>query len=287
MQGKFDSATSGVPAVLASGSHGAGGIAAGSIGSIAVSAACQGNGIGVRATSDAGWAINAQAKSGIGILGASDSNVGVWGESQGGYNFGVVGKGINAGVAAFNSANDHAAYLASECCAAWFTGNVTVTGRLSKGGGGFRIDHPTEPKEKFLNHSFVESNEMRNLYEGSVITDQTGRARIELPVWVGLVNEAFCYQLTPIGAAAPELHVEQELEDGVFRIGGAPAGTKICWMVTGRRCDHWARANPMIVEEEKEGQDRGALLHPQLHDAKAEAIEHRRHGRGDLSPRNF
>src|SRR6266851_4342394 len=62
----------------------------------------------------------------IGVLGVSDTYFGVW------------GSGGNAGVVAFNPHNDHAAYLASDCCAAWFTGDVVVTGTLSKGHNKFR-----------------------------------------------------------------------------------------------------------------------------------------------------
>jgi hypothetical protein len=38
-----------------------------------------------------------------------------------------------------------------------FDGLVSITGLLSKGGGGFRIDHPLDPASKILYHSFVES----------------------------------------------------------------------------------------------------------------------------------
>src|SRR5882672_7929561 len=136
MQGVFESNVAAVPAVKASGTSGAEAIHAtsdgtaiqafsenkvGVLGGTKAGAAlvgnCIGPGIGLRATSESGWAINAQSKSGVGILGVSDSNVGVWGECQTGYDFGVVGRGANAGVAAFNPNNDHAAYLASDCCA--------------------------------------------------------------------------------------------------------------------------------------------------------------------------
>ncbi len=34
-------------------------------------------------------------------------------------------------------------------------GDLSITGSLSKGGGGFKIDHPLEPEKKYLSHSFV------------------------------------------------------------------------------------------------------------------------------------
>ena len=35
-------------------------------------------------------------------------------------------------------------------------GDLSITGSLSKGGRGFKIDHPLEPDKKYLHHSFVE-----------------------------------------------------------------------------------------------------------------------------------
>jgi hypothetical protein len=37
------------------------------------------------------------------------------------------------------------------------SGNVHIAGNLSKGGGSFQIDHPLDPMNKLLYHSFVES----------------------------------------------------------------------------------------------------------------------------------
>jgi hypothetical protein len=39
----------------------------------------------------------------------------------------------------------------------FFAGNLQVNGNVSKGGGSFRIDHPLDPENKYLYHSFVES----------------------------------------------------------------------------------------------------------------------------------
>jgi hypothetical protein len=38
-----------------------------------------------------------------------------------------------------------------------FSGNVSIGGSLSKGSGSFKIDHPLDPANKYLYHSFVES----------------------------------------------------------------------------------------------------------------------------------
>jgi len=224
-----------------------------------------------------GTGSNGQNLGGIGVEGVSDSSTGVrgisktgagvFGESTDGYNFGVIGLGANAGVAAFNPNNQHAAYLASDCCAAWLTGDVVVTGKFFKGGGGFQIDHPLEPSTKFLAHSFVESNEMKNIYDGIAAIDARGEAVIVLPRWFEALNSDFRYQLTAVGKPSPNLHVAEEVRNNRFKIGGAIAGEKVSWTVTGIRRDAWAQANGLSVEEEKGGLESGKYLHPELHGA--------------------
>jgi hypothetical protein len=182
-----------------------------------------------------------------------------------GTRFGVVGQASNAGVAAFNPDNNHAAYLASGCCAAWFTGDVAVTGRLVKGGGGFRIDHPLDPAHKFLAHSFVESPDMKNIYDGVVTADANGEATVALPGYFDAVNHEFRYQLTPIGGPAPELHVSREIHGNQFAIAGAKPRMRVSWQVTGTRHDAWAAANRIEVEPRKRDQEHGFYLHPELH----------------------
>lgn len=46
---------------------------------------------------------------------------------------------------------------AAQGLAGYFEGNVEVVGFLSKAGGSFKIDHPFDPENKYLSHSFVES----------------------------------------------------------------------------------------------------------------------------------
>jgi hypothetical protein len=293
MNGVFDSAVANVPALLATGTNGATGVNAtsdtgtavqgvapnkigvlgGSETGIAVVANCIGRGIGLRATSVSGQAINAQSSSGVGILGSSDTSVGIQGECLSGYNYGVVGIGANAGVAAFNPNNSNAAYLASDCCAAWFTGEVEVTGRIFKSGGGFRIDHPLHPAEQFLSHSFVESAEMKNIYDGVAVADSRGEATVNLPDWFDAVNRDLRYQLTPLGGPAPDLHVLHEVSERQFTIAGGKPGMKICWQVTGIRRDAWAVANPINVETTKREGERNHYLHPSLYGSEKSIAE--------------
>lgn len=233
-----------------------------------------GQGVGVHGFSNSvGVLGNAPS---IGVRGVASSGVGVSGESSN--NFGVQGKGSNCGVVAFNSNNSNAAYLASGCCAAWFTGQVVVTGYLSKSGGGFLIDHPARPSEKFLAHSFVESSEMKNVYDGVVSLNSKGEATVKLPAWFERLNGDFRYQLTPVGAPAPGLHVAREIAGNSFKIAGGARGMKVSWQVTGVRKDPWALANPLKVEQKKSAGERGHFLHPELHGkASARSIAALRH----------
>ncbi len=288
MQGIFDSNIANTPAVVATGTNGAGAIKATSDGGTVVEATSDARtallggtntgigvigrslrgGIGVLADSDTGVALNALSKNAIAVMARSDSS------------FGVVGTAPNAGVAAFNPTNQNAAYLASDCCAAWLTGDVHVSGKLSKGGGGFSIDHPLDPADKFLSHSFVESSEMKNVYDGIAVADSNGEATVQLPSWFETLNRDPRYQLTPLGGPAPELHVSGEVDGNRFKIAGATPGLRVCWQITGVRQDAWANANRLVVEEPKSMQERGCFLHPELHGApRANSIGEVRHPR--------
>src|SRR5690606_1929323 len=61
------------------------------------------------------------------------------------------------------------------------SGGVSVLGSLSKGSGTFVIDHPLDPENKLLYHSFVESPDVKNIYDGIVTLDENGEATVELP----------------------------------------------------------------------------------------------------------
>jgi hypothetical protein len=50
-------------------------------------------------------------------------------------------------------------------------GNGAFTGSIAKAGGSFKIDHPLDPKNKYFYHSFVESPDMMNVYNGNITTD--------------------------------------------------------------------------------------------------------------------
>jgi hypothetical protein len=137
-------------------------------------------------------------------------------------------------------------------------GSLFVLGSVMKGGGGFQIDHPLDPANKCLVHSFVESPDMKNIYDGVGVADSLGEVSVELPAYFDALNKEFRYQLTPIGAPAPNLHLKDELTGNRFTIAGAAPEQRVCWQVTGTRKDAWALANPIVVEREKPKSERGA-----------------------------
>lgn len=143
-----------------------------------------------------------------------------------------------------------------------FQGEVNVTGNLTKGGGGFMIDHPLDPENKYLYHSYVESPDMMNVYNGNAKLDRKGEALVKLPAYFEALNRDFRYQLTAIGAPAPNLHVGRKISDNAFIIAGGKPGMDVSWQVTGIRNDAYAKAHRIVSEVNKELENQGKYLHP-------------------------
>jgi hypothetical protein len=141
--------------------------------------------------------------------------------------------------------------------AAQFYGNVDIYGTIYKPAGAFKIDHPNDPKNKYLQHSFVESPEMLNIYNGTVTLDGNGGATVALPDYFDALNKDFQYQLTPIGAPMPNLYIAQKIEGNKFMIGGGEPKMEVSWQVTGVRNDTYAKENRIAVEVDKKQKEIG------------------------------
>jgi hypothetical protein len=202
--------------------------------------------------------VDGASSSGTGVFGHSTTGDGVRGYSDGGPNTAAV-----HGIA--GTSNSTAIWgSGGKGTAGYFDGPVWVTGHLTKSGGGFKIDHPVDPDHKYLNHFFVESPDMKNVYDGVVTTDENGFAEIVLPEWFEALNRDFRYQLTVIDDSDRFVlaKVVQEIHDNRFTIRTNFGHVKVSWQVTGIRKDPWAEAHRIPVEEAKPPEEQGTYLHP-------------------------
>ncbi len=203
-----------------------------------------GTGVWGRATaaSTDAYGVYGEANSGSGVVGVSSTGIAVLGFSL--QNTGLAGR---------------------------FVGNVQVTGSVSKASGTFKIDHPLDPENKYLYHSFVESPEMMNVYRGRVVLDASGSAVIAMPAYFEALNREFEYQLTCIGGYSP-VFVASEISGNQFVIAGGKPGMKVSWLVTGVRQDKYAEQNRVQVEVEKAQDERGFYLHPEVFGKSAQQV---------------
>jgi hypothetical protein len=198
-----------------------------------------------------GVASTTSSSQGYGVAGyhAQNNAVGLAGFiATGGFGVGVLGKSGG-----------------STSYAGFFDGNVQVLGTLAKSGGSFKIDHPLDPANKTLSHSFVESPDMMNVYNGVVQTDPSGYATVTMPEWFETLNRDFRYQLTIIDEADTGwalAKVVREMNNNEFTIRTNLPNQKVSWQVTGIRQDKWANANRIPVEQDKPAHERGKYLNP-------------------------
>jgi hypothetical protein len=250
------------------------------------------DGVEVDVATDNGFQVNSAGKYGLHVGSAADDGVNVASASDHGFRLGTSNNdGVHLEDAGsdglrvlsagddgvdIDSADDNGIQIDSasgdgihvgdaDGWAGYFDGNVSVTGSLSKGAGGFRIDHPLDPENKYLQHSFVESPDMLNLYSGNVTLDAQGQAWVKLPIWFEALNRDYRYQLTPIGRPGPNLYIAEEVQRNRFKIAGGTAGLRVSWQVSGVRHDPYAVANPIVVEEDKAPEEVGRYLQPEAY----------------------
>jgi hypothetical protein len=195
-----------------------------------------------------------------GVAGLSTKGNGVFGSTQGtladDYGLGVAGNAPQGGIGIYG-------YSTAAGWGGWFDGDVNIVGTLYKTAGAFKIDHPLDPSNKYLVHSFVESDQMKNVYDGVVTLGRSGEAVVELPAWFEALNKDFRYQLTCIGQNAP-VYIADKVTDNKFRIAGGYEGMEVSWQVTGVRHDAYAVGHPLAIEPLKGPLERGRFLHPDV-----------------------
>jgi len=188
----------------------------------------------------------------VGVQGTAKNGLaGVSGISDGSY-FGVYSEGdlgINGDLVAYQDAT--------------IFGDLNVYGTKN-----FKIDHPMDPANEFLKHFCIESNEVLNVYRGTIQLDNNGEGVVRLPHYFKVINKDFSYQLTAIGQAAPSLYIAKEIENNnQFTIAGGHPGQKISWTVYAERNDPYLQQHPekRQVEVPKTGKLKGKYLMPELY----------------------
>jgi hypothetical protein len=260
------------------------------------------NTTGVRGDSVNGFGVWGSSSHNAGVFGESDEDASIWGYGSSG-GVGVYGMSSAIGVQGTSSENQTGVFghsfdgtgvygdsrhstgvigHSNTGLAGLFDGDVHVSGSISASGNKpFRIDHPLDPANKYLNHVSVESPQMKNVYDGVAQLDEEGVAWVQLPEYFQALNRDFRYQLSAIGAPAPQLHIAEEVAENRFKIAGGQAGMKVSWQLTGIRKDRWAEANPLQVEQEKGAEERGRYLQPELYGDESEERGIRRPIPGD------
>jgi hypothetical protein len=230
-------------------------------------------GAGIRAiyaSTSGGEALYGYSSGGHGIWGRSATNLGVYALSDAAGGAGIIGEGKYIGVQGNATGSDGNRQAVRGELAAntggyagiFVNGTTGVFGTLTKTAGAFLIDHPLEPSTKFLYHSFVESPDMKNIYDGVTTTGSDGLSTITMPDWFSALNMDFSYQLTVIGQFAQAI-ILQEINANKFVIKTDKPGVKVSWQITGTRHDPYAMDRRIPVEKLKAPNEVGKYIYPQ------------------------
>jgi len=147
------------------------------------------------------------------------------------------------------------------------TGNVDISGALSKGSGSFKIDHPLKPTSHHLVHSFVEAPQADNIYRGKVSL-VAGAATVNLDeagrmtegTFVALNGNIQCFTSNEDGWTA----VRGSVSGNTLTIEAqdASCADTVSWLVIGERHDphmldtDWTdEAGRVITEPEKQTEE--------------------------------
>jgi len=133
---------------------------------------------------------------------------------------------------------------------------VHVAGTLSKTSGSFLIDHPLDPENKVLRHSFAESPEMLNIYKGNART-AGGKKTVQMPDWFVALNggnaDNYSFSVTPLNGFCGQYYVDNSevASKGRFTVV-TERDCEFSWVVYAVRHDAFALKNPVVVEQSKQ-----------------------------------
>jgi hypothetical protein len=140
---------------------------------------------------------------------------------------------------------------------------LEVTGTITGTVKAFTIDHPLDPANKTLRHISIESPEALDVYSGNIVTDASGKAVVNLPLYFEALNIDFRYQLTVIGAFAQAI-ISKEIANNKFEIATNQPNVKVSWQVQGVRNDPYMKNTfDLKMEEDKPASIKGKYYHPE------------------------
>jgi hypothetical protein len=150
--------------------------------------------------------------------------------------------------------------------AGYFAGNVHVQGTLTKTSGAFLIDHPDDPYNRKLRHSFVESSEDMCVYRGKVAIDKDGKGIVQMPSYFASLTkeEEATVSLTPIGSEPFLASYEWNRKCTAFTVHGKP-NSQVSYIVMANRDDPAIHVLREPVDQEKTADERGKLLFPEAY----------------------
>jgi hypothetical protein len=144
------------------------------------------------------------------------------------------------------------------------SGNVTISGSLSKGSGSFKIDHPVKPETHHLVHSFIEGPQADNIYRGKVtLVDGTATVNLDEAgrmtegTFIALNGNVQCFTTNEDGWTA----VRGEVDGNTLTIEAqdATCTDTVSWLVIGERHDqhmidaNWTDEQGRIITEPAKG----------------------------------
>ena len=146
------------------------------------------------------------------------------------------------------------------------SGNLAITGALSKGSGSFKIDHPLESKTDThdLVHSFVEAPQADNIYRGKVdLVD--GSATVNIDTVSGMTDGTFIALNTDVQCFTTNESdwdaVKGSVTGNILTINckNTSSTATISWLVIGERHDQhmkdtdWTDSHGKVIVEPLKG----------------------------------
>ena len=168
----------------------------------------------------------------------------------------------NGSYLVFGTSNSYGSGITNSALTIDYSGNVSISGALSKGSGSFRIEHPLPEKSAThqLVHSFIEGPQADLIYRGKV-TLIDGKASVNIDAAATMTEGTFevlcrevqCFTTNETGWTA----VRGKVTGNILTIEAkdVDCADEISWMVIGERKDphmmetDWTDDNGKVIVE--------------------------------------